>query len=82
MAGEDAVNVKDDNVPPWVKNAVFGSEQDKNMAGRYKYPHDYGGWVEQQYLPDRLKDRKYYKPSENGYENTVKEIRTRKGKRQ
>ena len=81
-AGEDAVNVKDDNVPPWVKNAVFGSEQDKNMAGRYKYPHDFGGWVEQQYLPDRLKDRKYYKPTDNGYENTVKEIRTRKGKRQ
>ena len=28
-SARDAVNVKDDNVPPWVKNAVFGSEEDK-----------------------------------------------------
>ncbi len=79
-AGEDAVNVKDDNVPPWVKNAVYGSEEDKKMAGGYKYPHDYGGFVEQQYLPDKLKDKVYYVPSDNGYEKTVKEIRIKKGK--
>jgi putative ATPase len=29
----------------------------------YKYPHDYeGGQVEQQYLPDKIKDKKYYMP--------------------
>jgi putative ATPase len=29
----------------------------------YKYPHDYeGGYVEQQYLPDKIKDKKYYIP--------------------
>ncbi len=82
MAGEDAVKVKDDNVPPWVKNAVYGSEEDKRLAGNYKYPHSYGGYVEQQYLPDRLKDKVYYKPTDNGYEKTVKEIRKRKGKKQ
>lgn len=81
LAGEDAVNVKDDNVPPWVKNAVYGSEEDKQKASEYKYPHLFGGYVEQQYLPDSLKDRVYYKPSDNGYEKTVKEIRKRKGKR-
>jgi putative ATPase len=32
-------------------------------AGRgYKYPHDHGGYVEQQYLPDELADRRYYEP--------------------
>jgi len=32
----------------------------------YKYPHDYpGAWVYQQYLPDDLKDAKYYKPKES-----------------
>lgn len=80
-AKEDAVNIKDDNVPGHVKNAVFGSEEDKKQASRYKYPHDYGGYVEQQYLPDSVKDRIYYTPSDNGYEKMVKEIRKRKGKK-
>lgn len=81
MAGEDAINVKDDTVPPWVKNAVYGSEEDKKLAGQYKYPHNFGGYVEQQYLPDSLKDKVYYVPGNNGYENVVKEIRKRKGKK-
>lgn len=80
-AGEDAVNVKDDVVPPHLKNAVFGSDEDKKLSQNYKYPHNYGGYVEQQYLPDSLKDRVYYIPQNNGYENTVKEIRKRKGKK-
>lgn len=79
-AAKDAVENKDDNVPPWVKNAVYGSKEDKDMAHQYKYPHDYGGYVKQQYLPDGLKDRVYYIPKDNGYEKTVKEIRKRKGK--
>jgi putative ATPase len=80
-AGEDARLVKDDNVPPWVKNAVYGSKEDKELAKKYKYPHDYGGYVVQQYLPDKLKDRVYYTPTDNGYEKTVKEIRIKKGKK-
>lgn len=80
-AAEDAKNVKDDNVPPWVKNAVYGSKEDKAMARQYKYPHDYGGYCEQQYLPDSLKDKIYYVPGDHGYEKTVKEIRKRKGKK-
>lgn len=80
-AGEDATSIKDDAVPGWVKNAVYGSNEDKKLAGKYKYPHDYGGYVEQQYLPDSLKDKIYYVPQNNGYELTVKEIRKRKGKK-
>lgn len=78
-AKEDAVNVKDDTVPPHLKNAVYGSAEDKRLSKGYKYPHDYGGYVKQQYLPDGLKDRVYYEPKDNGYEKTVKEIRKRKG---
>ncbi len=81
QAEKDAINIKDDNVPPWVKNAVFGSEEDKKNASKYKYPHDYGGYVEQQYLPDSLKDKIYYTPTDFGYEKTIKEIRKRKGKK-
>ena len=78
----DAKNVRDDAVPPYLKDNSFGSKEDKANSKEYKYPHNYGGYVEQQYLPDSLKDKIYYEPGENGYENEVKEIRKRKGKKQ
>ena len=77
---DDAKNSKDDVVPPHLKNSVFGSQEDKKLSSEYKYPHDYGGYVKQQYLPDSLKDKVYYKPLNNGYEKTVKQIRKNKGK--
>ena len=80
-AEDDAVNIKDDNVPAHLKNYEFASKEDKEKKAGYKYPHDYGGYVEQQYLPDKLKDRVYYNPKNNGYENVIKEIRKRKGKK-
>lgn len=80
-AKEDAVKVRDDGVPPYLKDNSFGSREDKARSAEYKYPHDYGGYVEQQYLPDSLKDRVYYVPGNNGYERTVKEIREKKGKK-
>ena len=41
----------------------------------YKYPHDYpGAYVRQQYLPDKLKNKKYYTPKDVGYEKNLKEI--------
>ena len=66
-AKRDATEVRDDDgVPPYLKDNTFG---------------DYsGGYVEQQYLPDGLKDKIYYTPSDYGYERTVKEIRKNKGK--
>ncbi len=80
-AGDDAEKVKDDNVPAHLKNYEFASKEDKLNKANYKYPHDFGGYVEQQYLPDSLKGKKYYRPKNNGYENVVKEIRKRKGKK-
>ncbi|MCI8547268.1 MAG: replication-associated recombination protein A [Bacilli bacterium] len=41
----------------------------------YKYPHDYpGSYVVQQYLPDKLKARKYYTPKNIGYESIIKQV--------
>ena len=37
----------------------------------YKYPHDFGGWVEQQYLPDELVGHQYYKPRPLGQEGDM-----------
>ena len=77
----DAENTRDDNIPPYLKDNSFGGKEAKDNKAAYKYPHDYGGYVEQQYLPDSLKDKIYYTPGNNGYENEVKEIRKRKGKK-
>ena len=81
-ARRDAQEVRDDaGIPPYLKDNTFGDGKTKAQSGKYKYPHDYsGGYVEQQYLPDRLKDRVYYKPSDYGYEKQVKQNRKDKGK--
>lgn len=81
-AKRDAREVRDDEgVPPYLKDNTFGDRETKSQSKKYKYPHDYaGGYVEQQYLPDKLKDRIYYTPSNYGFEKTVKEIRKQKGK--
>ncbi len=80
-AKADAREVRDDNVPAYLKDNSFGSKDDKAQSAKYKYPHNYGGYVEQQYLPDALKDKIYYTPSERGFEKEVSEIRGRKGKK-
>lgn len=47
----------------------------KTTSPEYKYPHDYkGAYVKQQYLPDRIKNKKYYIPKNIGYEKQIKEI--------
>lgn len=63
MAEQDVKDVRDDFVPNHLKNHKTTEKQEK-----YKYPHDFGGYVKQQYMPDKLKDKIYYVPSENGRE--------------
>lgn len=67
LARADAEYVKDDDVPNHLKNhpSINGPNT------KYKYPHDYGGYVKQQYLPNALKDRVYYVPSKNGKEKNL-----------
>lgn len=40
----------------------------------YKYPHSYGGYVKQQYLPDEHQDLQVYHPGDQGYEKKVREF--------
>ena len=81
-AKRDAKEVRDDDgVPPYLKDNTFGDRATRAQSAGYKYPHNYtGGYVDQQYLPDKLKDRVYYTPSEYGFEKTVRQIRKDKGK--
>ncbi|MDD5888882.1 MAG: replication-associated recombination protein A [bacterium] len=47
----------------------------KTDSPDYKYPHDYpGSYVVQQYLPDKIKNKKYYSPKDIGYEKQLKDI--------
>lgn len=78
-AGEDAEKIKDDYVPTNLRNTPYMSNEQLKTKKPYLYPHDYGGYVKQQYMPDRLVGKKYYFPKDNGYEKTVKQIRKRKG---
>lgn len=55
---------EDESIPTYLKDVNYKSER---IEG-YKCPHDYGGWVEQQYLPDAIKNDRYYFPGENGAE--------------
>ena len=68
MAQEDAEKNTDNKVPNHLKNHP---STNKDGHGKYKYPHDYGGYVKQQYMPDSLKDRVYYVPSKNGKEKNL-----------
>ncbi len=64
LALKDVENGNTGKVPSHINAQAFG----------YKYPHDYkGSYVVQQYLPDELINRVYYKPKNNRYENMLKE---------
>ncbi len=63
-AKADAEFNPDDNIPEHLKNYHYEVEN----PPQYKYPHNYGGYVKQQYLPNKLKDKVYYKPGNNGRE--------------
>lgn len=62
---KDVVDIKKVIVPNALKNHPTIND---DGSGSYKYPHNYGGYVYQQYLPNELKDRVYYEPLNNGYE--------------
>ena len=68
-------------VPPYLRDNSYGSAADKAQSANYKYPHNFGGWVEQQYLPDALRNEVFYRPQGRGFEKTVAEVRRRKGMR-
>ncbi len=67
-AKEDVKATYTGAVPDHLKNYNYLNEKREH----YKYPHDYGGYVEQQYLPSELKNHVYYIPSKNGSESSIK----------
>lgn len=61
-------------VPTYLCDAHYKGAAKLGRGLGYKYAHDYPNhYVEQQYLPDAYKDMKFYEPTENGYEQTIRE---------
>ncbi|WP_459767326.1 replication-associated recombination protein A [Alkaliphilus crotonatoxidans] len=60
-------------VPNHLKDAHYGGAKKLGHGKGYLYAHDYeNNYVVQQYLPDELLGKKYYHPTENGYEKTIR----------
>ena len=87
LAIDDAISDiqqgKGGSVPRALQNTHYDGEDAKVKGQHYLYPHDFPNhWVKQQYLPDDLKKRKYYRFQDNKYEQSLKEYweRIKKGK--
>jgi putative ATPase len=60
-------------VPLHIRNAPTSLMRDLGYGKGYKYPHDYPEhFVEEEYLPENLKGRVYYHPSDQGLEREIK----------
>jgi putative ATPase len=71
---EDAQKFPDLPVPLHLRNAPTKLMEELGYGKDYKYSHDFPEhFVEQQFLPDELKDKIYYKPTELGREKILKE---------
>ena len=72
-ASADIQSGKIGSIPRHLQNKHFDGEDNPNKGQFYKYPHDYpNSWVEQQYLPDILKDAVYYEFGQNKNEQAFK----------
>lgn len=73
-AMEVVKNEKISGVPNHLRDAHYKSAGKLGHGTGYKYAHDYPKhYVEQQYLPDELVGRRFYVPSDNGYEKKINE---------
>ncbi len=72
-AKQDVNDLPAYDVPLHLRNAPTKLMKDLNYGSDYKYSHDFeNNFTQQEYLPDELKDRIYYSPSDNGEEKNIK----------
>lgn len=70
----DVQNKPHEPVPLHLRNAPTKLMKDLHYGKEYKYSHNYDGhFVEQQYLPEQLKDKIYYRPADHSEEKTIRE---------
>ncbi len=74
FAAMDSVKSVKTTVPSHLQDSHYKGSANLGHGIGYKYAHNYPNhYVEQQYLPDEIKDAKFYIPSENGYEKNIRE---------
>ena len=74
FAANEAVRNYKTTVPVHLQDAHYKGAQKLGHGTGYKYAHDYPGhYVKQQYLPDEIKDARFYEPGDLGYEKSIKE---------
>ena len=72
-AMQDVRNGRTGPVPRQLQNMHYDGEDNQNKGQFYKYAHDFENhWVKQQYLPDAIKNRKYYEYGDNKMEQAAK----------
>jgi putative ATPase len=49
-------------VPAHIRDSHGAASRSTGSGKGYRYPHEFGGWVEQQYLPDEMLGRRYFEP--------------------
>lgn len=64
---------RDSGIPPYLMDAHYKGADSLGRGKGYLYPHSFGGFVEQQYLPVSHKNKIYYTPTNNGTEVRIKE---------
>ena len=73
-AMEDVRGTRNEPVPLHLRNPVTGMMRGMDYGKGYKYAHDHPGhFVLQDFLPEALRDRIYYQPSEEGQEKEIAE---------
>ena len=65
-------------VPSYLMDMNFPRGTEEVDGAAYKYPHNYGGWVKQQYLPDDVKDEVFFTPTGNGQDTGCRQPKTGK----
>ena len=61
------------DIPPHLKDSHYSGASKMGRGLTYKYPHSFPNhYVAQQYLPDEIKDKKYYEPGDNKFEQAIK----------
>jgi len=71
--GRDIRELENMPVPLHIRNAPTTLMKDLGYGKEYKYPHDYPDhFVEEEYLPENLRGRTYYHPTEQGLEKEIK----------
>ena len=74
FAANENVRQYKTTVPSHLQDAHYKGSKNLGHGIGYKYAHDYPNhYVEQQYLPDEIKNARFYEPGDLGYEKQIKE---------